>query len=202
MQHYAPVAPQYLYVYSNQTDCSIYQSNCDNQWSPPSRDIIWKWNFDMWYDVILYSYSDDDKFISKPLNNLVVSAALRGWQMWWWDTDDQIWIYRFELVVFFFFFFFYLLQLKSFLWSNYLSLKAQLLVVWMFYDDMVWYCGSIINICYEVKSSVSCIICKIMVHFICSNLLLFTSTPSPSTSSPCPQNVRMHVFFFFYKSQY
>ena len=52
MQHYAPVAPQYLNVYSNHTDCSTWQ-NCDNQWSPPSWDISWKWNFDKW---ILFMY--------------------------------------------------------------------------------------------------------------------------------------------------
>ena len=52
MQRYAPLAPQYFYVNSDQTDFSTWQSIPDDQCYPPPEDIIWKWKSDTWTQFI------------------------------------------------------------------------------------------------------------------------------------------------------
>ena len=47
MQHYGQVAKQYLYVYSNQTDCSTYQNDRGDQYSP--RPTKYRLKMEIWY---------------------------------------------------------------------------------------------------------------------------------------------------------
>lgn len=125
--------------------------------------------------------------------------------MWWWDTDDQILIYRREL-------FFLYFTVERFLWSNFLSLKAHVQTTCGM--NVLWWYGMIswiYNIWYEVKSSVSCIImCRIMVFRISFVQTCFYSPwhhhrrwfPFASKCSHDAWVKDFMKFFFFYKSQF